>query len=110
MMHRLASALMLLTVASCGDSASGKSTPSEFDRFIGTWTISAGMIVATCTGLPPINTPLMGDQTVQKGTAADVRRVAEHVRTEVRRRSGVELVFEVEFAGDWSGWSPEEAA
>ncbi len=46
----------------------------------------------------------------QKGTAADVRRVAEHVRAEVMRRSGVELVFEVEFAGDWSGWSPEEAA
>jgi UDP-N-acetylmuramate dehydrogenase len=46
----------------------------------------------------------------QKGTASDVRRVAEHVRAEVMRRSGVELVFEVEFAGDWSGWSPEEAA
>jgi UDP-N-acetylmuramate dehydrogenase len=44
----------------------------------------------------------------QKGTATDVRRVAEHVRREVLARSGVELVFEIEFAGDWSGWTPEE--
>jgi UDP-N-acetylmuramate dehydrogenase len=40
----------------------------------------------------------------QKGTAADVRRVAEHVRTVVAERSGVELVFEVAFVGDWEGW------
>ena len=46
----------------------------------------------------------------RKGTAADVRRVAEHARAAVLQRAGVELVFEVEFAGDWSGWSPEEAA
>jgi UDP-N-acetylmuramate dehydrogenase len=45
-----------------------------------------------------------------RGTAADVRRVAEHVQAEVRRRAGIELVFEVEFAGDWSGWTPEEDA
>jgi len=45
-----------------------------------------------------------------KGTAADVRAVAEHVRAEVRRRTGIDLVFEVEFAGDWSGWSPQEDA
>jgi UDP-N-acetylmuramate dehydrogenase len=45
----------------------------------------------------------------QRGTAADVRRVAEHVRHEVRRRHGVELRFEVEFVGDWSGWTEEEA-
>ena len=44
----------------------------------------------------------------RKGTAADVRRVAEHVRREVLARSGVDLVFEIEFAGDWSGWTPEE--
>ena len=37
-----------------------------------------------------------------RGTAADVRRVAEHVREEVLARHGVELRFEVEFAGDWS--------
>ncbi len=46
----------------------------------------------------------------RKGTAADVRRVAEHVRDEVRRRAGVDLVFEIEFAGDWSGWTQEDAA
>jgi len=45
-----------------------------------------------------------------KGTAADVRGVAEHVRAEVRRRAGIDLVFEIEFAGDWSGWSPREDA
>ncbi len=44
----------------------------------------------------------------RKGTAADVRRLAEHVRAEVRARQGIELEFEVEFVGDWSGWIPEE--
>jgi hypothetical protein len=33
-----------------------------------------------------------------------VRRLAERVRDEIRRRHGVELAFEIEFAGDWSGW------
>jgi UDP-N-acetylmuramate dehydrogenase len=40
----------------------------------------------------------------QKGSAADVRRLAEHVRAEVLARHGVDLRFEVEFVGDWSGW------
>ena len=40
----------------------------------------------------------------QKGTAADVRRLAERVRAEIRARDGVELAFEIEFVGDWSGW------
>jgi UDP-N-acetylmuramate dehydrogenase len=44
----------------------------------------------------------------EKGSAADVRRVAEQVRATVRRERGVELVFEIVFAGDWSGW--EDAA
>lgn len=44
------------------------------------------------------------------GTAADVRALAEHVRREVRARHGIDLVFEVEFAGDWSAWRPEESA
>jgi UDP-N-acetylmuramate dehydrogenase len=43
----------------------------------------------------------------QKGTAADVRRLAERVRAEVAQRFGVELQFEVEFLGDWSGWPGE---
>ena len=40
----------------------------------------------------------------QRGTASDVRRLAERVRDEVRRRHGVVLQLEIEFAGDWSGW------
>jgi UDP-N-acetylmuramate dehydrogenase len=38
------------------------------------------------------------------GSAADVRRLAESVQAEVRRQTGLELRFEVVFAGDWSGW------
>src|SRR3954447_6819532 len=41
----------------------------------------------------------------QKGTAADVRRLAERVREAVQARAGVELVLEIEFVGDWSGWA-----
>ena len=40
----------------------------------------------------------------QKGTATDVRRLAERVRAEILARDGIELAFEVEFVGDWSGW------
>jgi UDP-N-acetylmuramate dehydrogenase len=40
----------------------------------------------------------------QKGSAADVRRLAERVRAEVEARTGVRIDLEVEFAGDWSGW------
>lgn len=46
----------------------------------------------------------------QKGSAADVRRLAEHVRTAVRAGRGIDLVYEVEFVGDWSGWTAEEPA
>ncbi len=46
----------------------------------------------------------------QGGSAADVRRLAELVRARVRTAYGLELVFEIEFAGDWSAWTPEEAA
>ena len=41
-------------------------------------------------------------------TAADVRRLAEIARAEVARTFGVELVYEVQFMGDWSGWQQEE--
>ena len=41
----------------------------------------------------------------QKGSASDVRRLMDHVRDEVARRSGVELAYEVEFLGDWSDWT-----
>ncbi|MFI5226377.1 MAG: UDP-N-acetylmuramate dehydrogenase [Candidatus Limnocylindrales bacterium] len=46
----------------------------------------------------------------RRGTAADVRRLAERVRAEVRRRTGTELAFEVVFVGDWSDWRPDEDA
>ena len=42
----------------------------------------------------------------RKGTAADVRRLMELVRAEIAARDGIELEFEVEFLGDWSGWEP----
>jgi UDP-N-acetylmuramate dehydrogenase len=44
----------------------------------------------------------------QKGSAADVRRLAERVRSDIRERHGVELQFEIEFVGDWSDWTSEE--
>jgi UDP-N-acetylmuramate dehydrogenase len=40
----------------------------------------------------------------QRGTAADVRRLAERLRSEMLARHGLELGFEIEFLGDWSGW------
>ncbi len=43
----------------------------------------------------------------QKGTAADVRRLAEQVRTAVLARHGVVLEFEIEFVGDWSAWQTD---
>jgi UDP-N-acetylmuramate dehydrogenase len=46
----------------------------------------------------------------RKGTAADVRRLAERIRAVVSRETGVELAFEIVFLGDWSGWPSEAAA
>ncbi|MEP7378717.1 MAG: UDP-N-acetylmuramate dehydrogenase [Chloroflexota bacterium] len=40
----------------------------------------------------------------QAGSASDVRRLAELVRQTVRSERGIELVFEIVFAGDWTGW------
>jgi len=40
----------------------------------------------------------------QKGTAADVRRLGDHVREVVAAKEGVELIYEIEFVGDWEGW------
>ncbi len=47
---------------------------------------------------------------VNDGTAsaADIRRLADTVRTQVAGRFGVELVYEVQFVGDWSNWGQEE--
>jgi UDP-N-acetylmuramate dehydrogenase len=44
----------------------------------------------------------------RQGTAADVRHLADMARAEVARRFGVELVYEVQFVGDWSNWGQEE--
>jgi len=46
----------------------------------------------------------------RKGTASDVRRLAEHLRAQVLERAGIGLAFEIEFAGDWSSWNPGEAS
>ena len=40
----------------------------------------------------------------QKGSAADVRRLAEEVRSIVERERGIRLEYEAVFAGDWSAW------
>jgi UDP-N-acetylmuramate dehydrogenase len=42
-------------------------------------------------------------------SAADVRRLAERARAAVAERFGVDLVYEVQFMGDWSDWQPEVA-
>jgi UDP-N-acetylmuramate dehydrogenase len=47
----------------------------------------------------------------RRGSAADVRRLVDRVRDAVRGASGVELVPEIVFLGDWTGWPwPEEGA
>ena len=40
----------------------------------------------------------------QKGSAEDVRRLGDHVRDVVAAAAGVDLQYEIEFAGDWEGW------
>jgi UDP-N-acetylmuramate dehydrogenase len=40
----------------------------------------------------------------QKGSAADVRRLGDHVRAVVAETSGITLDYEIEFIGDWDGW------
>jgi UDP-N-acetylmuramate dehydrogenase len=37
----------------------------------------------------------------QKGTARDVRQLAERIQSDVASRHGIRLEFEIEFAGDW---------
>lgn len=46
----------------------------------------------------------------RKGSAADVRALAERVKAEVERQHGVRLAFEIIFAGDWAGWPWTEGA
>jgi hypothetical protein len=72
MTRRLASALMVLALAGCGSSSGSPTT--GFEQFVGTWTISDGMLMADCRPVipVPISTTLMGDQTVQRGTDSDL--------------------------------------
>jgi UDP-N-acetylmuramate dehydrogenase len=42
-------------------------------------------------------------------SASDVRCLAERARAAVAERFGVDLVYEVQFMGDWSDWHPEVA-
>jgi UDP-N-acetylmuramate dehydrogenase len=46
----------------------------------------------------------------QKGSAADMRNLAEHVRATVEARHGVRLEFEIEFVGDWNQWPQQVTA
>jgi UDP-N-acetylmuramate dehydrogenase len=41
----------------------------------------------------------------RRGTAADVRRLGEHVRSVIAERTGTRLEFEIVFLGDWAGWT-----
>jgi UDP-N-acetylenolpyruvoylglucosamine reductase len=46
----------------------------------------------------------------RRGTAADVRRLMDRVRAAVLESAGVELLPEIVFLGDWTGWPwPPEA-
>ena len=40
----------------------------------------------------------------RRGTAADVRRLMDRVRARILEANGIDLVPEIVFAGDWSGW------
>jgi UDP-N-acetylmuramate dehydrogenase len=42
-------------------------------------------------------------------SASDVRRLAERARAAVAERFGVDLIYEVQFMGDWSDWHSEVA-
>jgi UDP-N-acetylmuramate dehydrogenase len=44
----------------------------------------------------------------QRGSATDLRRLADRVRAEVARRTGITLVEEVVYLGAWDDWQPEE--
>ncbi len=46
----------------------------------------------------------------QRGSAADIRRLADRIRAIVAEQHGVTLGFEIEFMGDWDGWPWDEGA
>jgi hypothetical protein len=66
----------------------------------------------TRTARPPVVVLLGGpsaehDVSIVSGTATDVRRLAERVHAAILERDGVDLRFEIEFVGDWTGWEAE---
>jgi UDP-N-acetylmuramate dehydrogenase len=46
----------------------------------------------------------------RKASAADIRRLMDEVRATILERDGVDLVPEIVFLGDWTGWPWPEAA
>jgi len=46
----------------------------------------------------------------RKGSAADIRRLMDLVRARILERDGVDLVPEIVFVGDWTGWPWPETA
>lgn len=42
--------------------------------------------------------------TAKGATAADVRHLADRIRATIQARDAIDLRFEVEFVGDWTGW------
>ena len=42
----------------------------------------------------------------QGGSASDVRRLADGRAHGRARETGIDLRYEIVFAGDWSGWEP----
>jgi len=45
-----------------------------------------------------------------RGSAADIRRLRDLVHATILERDGIDLVDEISFVGDWSGWPwPEDA-
>ncbi|MGH2464046.1 MAG: UDP-N-acetylmuramate dehydrogenase, partial [Candidatus Limnocylindrales bacterium] len=43
----------------------------------------------------------------QKGNASDLRRLSDRVRAAVEARTGIRLVEEIVYLGDWGDWQPE---
>ena len=81
----------------------GLGRPADRRRWASRATVSAAR---SC----PRSTPT-SSSTTRRARPSDVRR-RRRARPGARSapRHGVELAFEVEFAGDWAGWTAEEAA
>jgi hypothetical protein len=64
--------LVTLLAAGCGgSSAMPPGARPELDPFLGAWTITTGQIKGAC-GAVPLDQPLSGMQTVERGTDSDL--------------------------------------